>query len=132
MADEERKRDEDRSRDWDKRQDWDKDRDKDCLLYTSFCAHSRFLVFGEESARAGVGEILDFFERNREPRLTAHLLVVKGMTAADFLKSEYELVPLPPEGGRGMIQNATNRLGTVVDVNINDFLICLLYTSRCV
>lgn len=90
-----------------------------------FCAHSRFLVFGEESARAGVGEILDFFERNREPRLTAHLLVVKGMTAADFLKSEYELVPLPPEGGRGMIQNATNRLGTVVDVNINDFLIML-------
>ncbi|MGI6307478.1 MAG: Ger(x)C family spore germination protein [Dethiobacteria bacterium] len=90
-----------------------------------FCAHSRFLVFGEESAREGVGEMLDFFERNREPRLTAHLLVVKGMTAAEFLKSEFELVPLPPEGGRGMLQDATNRLGTVVDLNINDFLIML-------
>ncbi|NMB34846.1 MAG: hypothetical protein GX989_01010, partial [Firmicutes bacterium] len=90
-----------------------------------FCAHSRFVVFGEESARQGLGEMLDFFERNREPRLTAHLFVVKDMTAADFLKSEYELVPLPPEGGLGMLQNATKRLGTTIDININDFLIML-------
>lgn len=90
-----------------------------------FCAHSRFLIFGEETAREGILEMLDFFERNREPRLTAHILVVKGMTAAEFLKSEYELVPQPPEGGQGAIQNVTNRLGTVVDININDFLVML-------
>jgi spore germination protein KC len=90
-----------------------------------FCAHSRFVIFGEETARQGVGEMLDFFERNREPRLTAHLLVAKDMTAAEFLKSEFEMVPLPPEGGLGLIQNATRRLGTVVNVNINDFLITL-------
>ena len=47
------------------------------------------------------------------------------MTAAKFLESEYELVPLPPEGGQGMLQNATDRLGTTVDTNINDFLIML-------
>ncbi|NLJ56546.1 MAG: Ger(x)C family spore germination protein [Firmicutes bacterium] len=90
-----------------------------------FCAHSRFVIFGEETARQGVEKILDFFERNREPRLTANLLVVKDMTAAEFLKSEFEMVPLPPEGGLGLIQNATRRLGTVVNVNLNDFLIAL-------
>lgn len=90
-----------------------------------FCAHSRFVIFGEETARQGVEKMLDFFERNREPRLTAHLLVVKGMTAAEFLKSEFEMVPLPPEGGMGLIQNVTRRLGTVVNININDFLIML-------
>ena len=90
-----------------------------------FCAHSRVVVFGEESARAGLEELLDFFERNREPRLTTRLIVAKDMTAAEFLKSEYELVPLPPEGGLGMLQNIVNRLGTTMDININDFLIML-------
>ncbi len=90
-----------------------------------FCAHSRVLVFGEESAREGVEDILDFFERDREPRLTSRLIVAKGMTAAEFLKSEYEMVPLPPEGGLGTIENTIRRLGTTVDTNINDFLIML-------
>ena len=90
-----------------------------------FCAHSRFVIFGEETARQGVEPLLDFFERNREPRLTSNFLVVKGMTAAEFLKSEFEMVPLPPEGGMGVIQNVTARLGTAVNVNINDFLIML-------
>jgi spore germination protein KC len=92
---------------------------------TLFSAHNRFIVFGEESARAGIADMLDFFERNRESRTTAHLLIIKGMKASNFLKSEFELVPLPPEGGLGVIQNAKNRLSTAVDVNINDFLIAL-------
>jgi spore germination protein KC len=90
-----------------------------------FCSHSRFLVFGEKSAREGIGDMLDFFERNREPRLTARLLVAKDVSAAEFLKTEFELDPLPAKGGMGVLQNVTKRLGTTVDININDFLILL-------
>lgn len=90
-----------------------------------FFAHNRFLVFGEEYAAQGVREALDYFDRDRQIRRTTRIIVVQGMTAADFLRSEFELDLSPPTGGMTLLENAAKRLATTVDTNLNDFLIML-------
>ncbi len=90
-----------------------------------FFAHNRFLVMGEEYAAQGVREALDYFDRDRQIRRTTRLVVVQGMTAAEFLQSEFELELSPPTGAMVLMENAANRLATTVDTNLNDFLIML-------
>lgn len=87
--------------------------------------HNRRVVFGEEAARKGVLEYIDFFARNGETRRTAHVMVVKGARAADFLQAEFEMEALPAEGLGELMKAATARLSTVVEVTVHEFLIAL-------
>lgn len=47
--------------------------------------HTEFIIFGEETARAGILPYLDFISRNQELRYNAKIYIVKGMTANSFI-----------------------------------------------
>lgn len=62
------------------------------MLYLS---HLRVLVFGEDMARRGVSDALDFISRNRQLRTDFYILVAKGMRATDILQvvTPFEHIP---------------------------------------
>lgn len=62
------------------------------MLYLS---HLRVLIFGEELARHGVGDAMDFISRNHELRTDFFLLVAKGGNASDILEvvTPFEYIP---------------------------------------
>lgn len=62
------------------------------MLYLS---HMRVLVFGEEMARQGISDVLDYISRNHELRTDFYLLVAKGMDAAEILQvvTPFEHIP---------------------------------------
>ncbi|MCD5322122.1 MULTISPECIES: Ger(x)C family spore germination protein [Pontibacillus] len=50
-----------------------------------YLSHIRKVVFGEELARSGISETLDFLTRDHELRTDFHMAVAKGMEAHDLL-----------------------------------------------
>lgn len=58
-------------------------------------SHSRVIVIGERLAREGVGEITDFFSREREIRLSSFLFIARGEARAILTRSNRleELIP---------------------------------------
>ena len=50
-------------------------------------AHLEYIIIGDEAARSGIAEHLDFFIRNHENRLSDELVVAKDMTAREFIKN---------------------------------------------
>ncbi len=56
-----------------------------------YLSHTLVLVIGEEMAREGIGEVLEFARRHRDVRLSMHVVVCRG-TARDALQawSEFE------------------------------------------
>jgi spore germination protein KC len=59
-----------------------------------YVAHSKVIVFGEELAKSGVRDCIDFFARAPEARMTVHVFVAKGK-AADILDIETEFEKMP-------------------------------------
>ncbi|MRN56197.1 Ger(x)C family spore germination protein [Paenibacillus monticola] len=62
------------------------------ILYLS---HIRVLVFGEEVAREGVSDVLDFINRNHQLRTDFFLLVAKNSKASEILEviTPFEHIP---------------------------------------
>ncbi|MDF2545361.1 MAG: hypothetical protein K0R93_259 [Anaerosolibacter sp.] len=60
-----------------------------------YYSHVVAIVIGEEMAKSGIEDLLDFFERDAEPRLTSKMLIAKGTTAKKILsvKSKLETIP---------------------------------------
>lgn len=59
-----------------------------------YVAHNQVVVFGEELAKSGVRDCMDFFARAAEARMTVHVFVAKGK-AADILDIETEFEKMP-------------------------------------
>ena len=49
-------------------------------------SHTENMVLGEEEARSGIGQVLDYVERFAEMRLDTSLFIVKGGTARDLIR----------------------------------------------
>lgn len=81
-----------------------------------FWAHMQVLILGEELARGGVREVLDFFARHREMRLATYVMVTPG-EALHVMQGMPELERLPSEAIR---ETARMRLG--VEVQLKEFL----------
>lgn len=90
-----------------------------------FWAHNRWMVIGEEAAREGIQDLLDFFVRDGETRRTVRLAVFKGGKASDFLQTELEMERLSSEAYIGIVQNSRIGLSTAVDIDIHHFLLSL-------
>ncbi|MDK2820288.1 MAG: spore germination protein [Clostridia bacterium] len=90
-----------------------------------FWAHNRFIIFGEEFARQGLNDAIDWFDRDNESRRTAQIAIVKGATAAESLQVEYELERDPSQGEAGVVEAAINGQSNIVDVKLHDFLLML-------
>ncbi|MDK2931640.1 MAG: spore germination protein [Bacillota bacterium] len=87
-----------------------------------FWAHCRFIVIGEEFARKGIRDVLDWFDRNGEFRRRVWIVAAKGAKASDLLQTEFELERMPPEGAMRLLQAARTELSTVGEDMLNDFL----------
>jgi spore germination protein KC len=80
---------------------------------------------GEELAKEGVEDVLDFFARDGETRRTAKLAIVKDGKASDFLQTESEMERLSSQAYAGILENSSIGLSTVVDVDLHHFLLAL-------
>jgi spore germination protein KC len=49
--------------------------------------HTEFIIFGEDTSRAGILPYLDFISRNQEFRYNAKIYIVKGLSANTFINS---------------------------------------------
>lgn len=87
-----------------------------------YWAHNRWVLFGEDLAREGIEEVIDFFVRDGEARRTARVGIFKGEKASDLFQAEFELERLPSKGGFGITTVSRAGLSTVVDVDLNSFL----------
>lgn len=59
-----------------------------------YVAHSEVIVFGEDLAKNGVRDCLDFFARAPEARMTLYVFVAKGNAKAVFdINPEFEKLP---------------------------------------
>lgn len=82
-----------------------------------YWAHNQIIVFSEDLARQeGVGEYLDFFFRDAEPRISIWVLVSKD-PASDILEMDSKLDPIPAMNISSLIENRRyNAKSSAVDL----------------
>lgn len=84
-----------------------------------FWAHNAVIIVGEDLARSGVREVLEFFPRHRQPRLRTVILVTPGW-ASHVLAS---IAPIESLTSDALQEISTFRTGVVTD--LKDFLAAL-------
>lgn len=87
-----------------------------------YLAHIRVLVFGEEMAREGIGNALDFFARNHELRTDFFLLVAKGEPASHVLQVVTQFEPIPANALYSSILIAHDSWATTGKVTLQRFI----------
>jgi len=70
-----------------------------------FWGHSQVLIIGEEAARHGIENILDFFNRDAEPRRRAFMAVTPGR-AVDLLYADFNMAKIPAFGIADVIEDS--------------------------
>lgn len=85
-----------------------------------FFPQSKVIVIGEELAREGISPLLDFFNRDPEPRRISWILISKGK-AHDIISAKHEQENIPARTIDNIIQSST-ATSTAVKVNLNEFL----------
>ncbi|OIK08427.1 spore gernimation protein GerC [Bacillus sp. MUM 116] len=73
-----------------------------------YFAHLRILVFGEELAREGIGEMLDFLLRNSEVRNDFYITVSKKVKAEDVLRILTPLEKIPANSLFASLETSAN------------------------
>ncbi|NPV80273.1 MAG: Ger(x)C family spore germination protein [Firmicutes bacterium] len=87
-----------------------------------FWAHNRFILIGEELARKGVRDVIDWFARDGGTRERAWIVVAKGAKASDLLQTEFELERMPAKAAMGIVQSSRMGLSTIGESMLIDFL----------
>ncbi|UNC93317.1 Ger(x)C family spore germination protein [Candidatus Contubernalis alkaliaceticus] len=85
-----------------------------------FESHMQAMVVGEELARRGIGELVDFIVREREHRLIHPLLVTK-CTAGEVIRAEPQLENILSQEIKGLLENQQN-LSAAPTMDLKDFL----------
>ena len=85
-----------------------------------YMAHNYVVLFGEEMARQGLENYMNFFLRDHELRLDMHLLVARGR-AADVLDVEAGFQSIPALHINDLIRSQ-QQLSTGMTVTIFDFM----------
>ncbi len=88
-----------------------------------FESHILALVVGEELARRGIGELIDFIVRQRQHRLIGPLLIVRGK-AGEVMRAEPELEANIAQEIKGILRTQKS-LSTTPFINLKDFSITL-------
>ena len=85
--------------------------------------HNRFYLFGEDLLREiGIIPVIDFFDRDAEPRLAAQVVVAKGGTARELLQAEFSGMAQPSEGAEAIILYLRSAKATVTEATLKNFL----------
>jgi spore germination protein KC len=79
-----------------------------------FWDHNRVVLIGEKLAREedGIAQVLDFYSRDLEPRLSTYLMVVKGSTLEEIMSARFELERQPNRGFEEIGKVVTARKST--------------------
>jgi len=84
--------------------------------------HARLVIFGEELAREGIWDVVDFLDRDNETYWLLNIMVAKGVRASEMLHAEFEIEKMPARGIFSILLRAESDLSTVVSVNHTDLL----------
>ena len=84
-----------------------------------FYAHLKLIIIGEEMAKRGISDILDFFLRNHETKITPKILIVKDHKAKDLIGVRSEIDNIPAVRLEGILENNTAQ-ATTREVNLID------------
>lgn len=84
-----------------------------------FWGQSQVLIIGEEAARNGIDDILDFFNRDAEPRRRAFIAVTQGK-AKDLLYADFNMAKIPAYGIADVIEGSSVNSRAAV-VRIQDY-----------
>jgi len=74
-----------------------------------FYSSSQAIVIGENAARSGISDFLDFLQRDHETQYKTHVLVTKDITAKEILEQEYVLSNIPGAFIADTIENTSAR-----------------------
>lgn len=87
-----------------------------------FFAHIRLVVIGESLAKAGMQDIFDFFDRSRETRLTAMVLVARGGDAEQAVRTLTPMEKLPANAVLGKMTYSSRLWSENFTVYIDDVI----------
>jgi len=86
-----------------------------------FLSHIKFYVFGEEAARKGLLNYLDWYQRDHEPRRTGYIVIAKGTTAENLMGVNGGIEPTSSDYLAKII-DLRGATGKVAAVNVIEFL----------
>ncbi|MEL7565595.1 MAG: Ger(x)C family spore germination protein [Dehalobacterium sp.] len=89
-----------------------------------FLGHSRIIILGDETAKDGVGDIIDYLERNKDIRLRNWVLVTKG-TALEIFGIHPELENLLSEEVNNLLTLSAPDVSKSYAVDLKEFLVDL-------
>lgn len=84
-----------------------------------FYTHLRLIIIGEELAKEGIKDALDFFLRDHEVRVTPKIIVTKGLKAKDVIDAGSKLENIPALHIEGILENNIAEAKTV-EINLID------------
>lgn len=86
-----------------------------------FWSHIKVIVIGEGLARDGVAPVLDFFDRDHEPRRESWLLIAKGATAKEIIEAEHKIEGIPALAVKQLVEGYRGT-GIITAMNLHHFL----------
>jgi spore germination protein KC len=95
-----------------------------------FLGHSRVIILGEEKAKEGVGDIVDYLIRNEEIRLRSWLLVTSAGTALETLSLNPELSNTFSDEVDNFLTISAPRASKSYAVNVKNFMVDLTTTGK--
>ncbi len=87
-----------------------------------YSSHLRFVIFGEEAARQGIGDALDLLSRDNELRTDFYLLVAKGTTAENVLGILTPMEKIPANKVYRSIDMSERNGGFTAAVSLDEFI----------
>lgn len=87
-----------------------------------YFAHLRMLVFGENVAKEGIAQSLDFLSRNAKTRTDFYIVVSKGTSASDILQIHSRLDPIPTSSLHTMLRTSDTLWAATTKVTLDDLV----------
>jgi len=87
-----------------------------------YLSHVRMVIFGEEVAKDGIQEVLDFISRDHEMRTDFYIAVAKGQEGRDLLKVLTPLEKIPTMKMFNSIETAGGNIATVKGVHLDELI----------
>src|SRR5690554_5832235 len=69
-----------------------------------FYSHLRVIIIGEELAKEGIRDVLDFFVRDHEVRITPKIIIAKGIKAKEIVSANSKLESIPALHLEGVLE----------------------------
>lgn len=87
-----------------------------------FYSHAQVIVIGEQLARDGIQDIIDFLEREQEFRPVVNILIARDYSAEDILHIKSEIGAIPAIHIAETIKNNTKFNASIQSITLMDLL----------